>query len=1021
MHSNRVSRLVCLVALLLVASLGFAQSLAGGAIQGTVSDATGAVVPGATLVAKNQATGLEYRTTSNEAGLFTFPVLPVGTYEVTADKQGFAQIKSIVSVTVGGKPNLPLVFKVAGQTQEVNVTSEAPLIETTRTQVSNTVDERAIKELPVNGRNFIDFALLTPGVTRDTRTGDISFAGQRGTLNSLTVDGADNNNTFFGQTVGRSGYKAPYQFSQDSVQEFQVASNAYSAELGRAGGAVINVVTKSGTNQFHGGAFEFFRDQSMNAYNPIQKLNSVVRNQPIAKKNKYHFNQFGGNIGGPIIKNKLFFFLDMDAQRNSQPNVLTPLPSLNSILNPPAPATPPAAADVPYITTAYNYLSARANNYTMTLNQNTYLAKLDYNFSAKHQFSARWNRQRFTAGNQENASATSSLEHTGDSVTHSDTATFSLTSTVTNSLVNQFRFTWLRDKEPGIANSALPEAQVRQGGQTLLIVGRNSFSPRETTIKRQQYADVITWVHGRSTIKFGGDLIVDKIYNYFPGNFSGVYVFSSLRDFGVSLGNCGTVGNPACTGTYNQAFAGTGTSGPVTNPDIVQASGFLQDDIRLRPNLTMNFGVRYDIQSVKQPSVRNPQAYAAGFDTSKIDINKNEWAPRFGFAYTPFSDGKTVIRGGYGMFYGNTPSLMIGTAHSNNGINVGTFTLTPQSYLAPIPTTNTANCNVTPKPSYCIPSIYVFQPDFKNPNVQQGNLGVEYALAKDLSFGVTYLWVKSTHLQRTADVNLGALSTATISDTVTGQNFTYDRYASTRPNADFQRISVFKSNANSNYNGMTVQLNKRFSHNFQGGISYTWSHVIDDAPDATAVVPFSSGDDAKIAMYSTAVGRERASGVNDQRHRFVLNHVWDLNYGKELPKYVKWITGGWQWSGILTAAAGQPYSNVVNGDLNGDSKNNDRLPGTGRNQYNLPATWSYDPRVTRNINLKGESVRLQLFAEAFNLFNRFNVTGVRNVQYALSSGTLRLQNQTTAPTAYWGLPTATSGGRIIQLGAKVTF
>src|SRR3954470_6427132 len=365
MHRNRFLRtFMGLLVILLVGSFSFAQSLAGGAIQGTVTDATGAVVSGANLTARNAANGAEYKSTSSDQGLFSFPVVPVGTYEITADKQGFAQIKSSVSVTVGGKPDLSLVFKVAGQSQEMNVTSEAPLVETSRTAVSNTVGQLSIKELPVNGRNFIEFALLTPGVTRDIRTGDISFAGQRGTLNSLTVDGADNNNTFFGQTVGRAGFKSSYQFSQESVQEFQVASNSYSAELGRAGGAVINVVTKSGGNQFHRSVFEYYRDQGLNAYNPIQKLNARVRNLAVPAKSKYHFNQYGGSVGGPIVKNKLFFFFNLDDQRNSQPNTINPLPALNGTNGILATTLP---ADVPYVTTAYNYIQARANNYTVTL------------------------------------------------------------------------------------------------------------------------------------------------------------------------------------------------------------------------------------------------------------------------------------------------------------------------------------------------------------------------------------------------------------------------------------------------------------------------------------------------------------------------------------------------------------------------------------------------------------------------------------------------------------------------------
>src|SRR6185312_14540117 len=198
-----------------------------------------------------------------------------------------------------------------GQKETIEVTSEAPIVETTRTQVSSTVGARSVRDLPVNGRNFIDFVLLTPAVTKDVRTGDISFAGQRGTLNSLTVDGADDNNTFFGQTTGRTGSgRAPYQFSQDAVQEFQVNSNGYSAELGHAGGAVINVITKSGTNKFHGTGFEFYRDRGLAANDPINKLNNALLGLAPPAKPAYHFHQFGGDIGGPIIKDRAFFFFD---------------------------------------------------------------------------------------------------------------------------------------------------------------------------------------------------------------------------------------------------------------------------------------------------------------------------------------------------------------------------------------------------------------------------------------------------------------------------------------------------------------------------------------------------------------------------------------------------------------------------------------------------------------------------------------------------------------------------------------
>src|SRR6266851_3120054 len=303
-----------LLAILLSAASAWSQGNQG-TLEGSVADPSGAAVAGAQLTVTNDATGLKFQTTTSSDGLFAFPVLPVGTYTVEVEHAGFSKLtRKEITLTVGARLNLSLALSVAGRGESVTVTGETPLVETTRSQVSSAVNDVAIENLPTNGRNFINFVLLTPGVTLDVRGGDISFAGQRGTLNSLIVDGSDDNNTFFGQSVGRTGSgRAPYQFSEDAVQEFQVNSNAYSAELGHAGGAVINVVTKSGTNDFHGAAFEFFRDKGLNANDPINKQRGQARSP-------YHFNQFGGDVGGPVVRDKIFFFFDYDGQRNTLPN-----------------------------------------------------------------------------------------------------------------------------------------------------------------------------------------------------------------------------------------------------------------------------------------------------------------------------------------------------------------------------------------------------------------------------------------------------------------------------------------------------------------------------------------------------------------------------------------------------------------------------------------------------------------------------------------------------------------------------
>jgi outer membrane receptor protein involved in Fe transport len=666
-----------------------APQVTTGTIEGTVTDQSGAVLPNVDVTVKNLDTGIVRMSTTDDRGSFRSVLLPVGRYEVSVDFKGFAPFRQPdLTVTVGQTVSLDVRLGVAGTTQEVSVTSEAPLIETSRTQISTTVDDRAVANLPVNGRNFIDFVLLTPGVTRDFRTGDISFAGQRGTLNSLVVDGADNNNTFFGQTAGRTGSgRAPFQFSQDAVKEFQVNSNGYSAEYGRAGGAVVNVVTKSGTNEFHGSVFEFYRDKSLNANDVINKIQGRA-------KSPYHFNQFGGSVGGPIKKDQHFFFFSYDGQRSKIPNLV--------FLNLPR-TVPTDAATQSGIQT----LSSLAQSWNRSLDQDTFLGKSDFQFGANHRLSVRYNQQNFTGEGFENGGAQNSFEHTGASLVKTNTFSGTFTSILSNRLINEARSQFLRDKEPGEANSDRPEATIQEGGQTVLIIGRNFFSPRETTIKRGQFADTVSYIAGQHSMKFGGDWNVDRIVNFFPGNFGGSYTFTSLASFAG--------GRPTATGErYVQAFAGSGTTGATTKPNLSEFAGFFQDDVQVTPKLTLNLGVRYDYQGIEQPTTKNsdPQLIAAGIDTSKIPTDKNNWAPRIGLAYRSGTAGKPlVLRAGYGLFYGRTPSIMIGTAHSNNGLNVQTITVTGTS----VPT-YPATLNAIPAgASAPTPTIFLFRQGLRQP------------------------------------------------------------------------------------------------------------------------------------------------------------------------------------------------------------------------------------------------------------------------------------------------------------------
>ncbi len=1002
------------VALLLIAQLNIstlAQSqAASGSIEGTIIDSTGAVVPDAKVTATNLQTGLTRAVTSNGEGLYRLQLLPVGDYNVTIEKQGFGTIKrEAVKVQVGQKVALDLELGAAGASETINVTSDVPIVETTRTQVSTTVNDRAVANLPTNGRNFIDFVLLTPGVTRDTRTGDISFGGQRGTLNSLQIDGADNNNTFFGQSLGRTGSgRAPYQFSQDAVQEFQVNSNGYSAEFGRAAGAVINVVTKSGTNELHGTLFEFYRDKSLNA-------NSFFNNATGRSRPALHVNQFGGNVGGPIVADTAFFFFDYDGQRRRDPvDVILQGPRVAS-------SDPNFAAQQ----RALAEIAPRAQGYPRLFNQDVFLLKGDWQISEANRLSGRFNYQKFAGGALENSappgnpSTTSTFEHTGNSNVRTLTLTFSLSSVLTHHLLNEARYNYGRDREPGTANSDEPEAVILQGGVTVVTLGRNNFSPRETTLKRHQFIDNLSYSIGKHSLKTGVDVNIENIFNFFPGLFGGQYTFNSLADFANRT--------PL---RFTQAFAGAGTTGGTTKPNIREFSAFIQDDWRINQKFTINAGLRYDLQKLRSPEITNPDAglAAAGIDTGQVNVDKNNFGPRLGFAWNPLDSNTLVVRGGYGVFFGRTPAILLGTAHSQNGIQVINLTFTPTQAVFPAYPTRFAT--IPSGVTLAAPSIYVFAKDYVSPYTQQWSLGTEYQLFKDLSVTMTYLGVKGTHLGRTRDINLLPPTATTIRDDANNV-FTFLRFPSPpsspplaniqlRRFTNFGRISMFESTGNSIYNGLTVQVNKRFSRNFQMLASYTFSRVIDDAPDATSVVPGNLGDDSKIVQNTLNIRDDRASSVNDVRNRFVISGIWDVSgYAKGIQsKGMRALLSGWSLSAIFAAEDGRPYSPLVGADLNNDGNRfTDRVPGVGRNTFVGPGFASFDPRITREIRFH-ERARIQLIVEAFNVFNRANFSNVTNTFYSLTgSGT----STSLMTNRSFGRPTSTTDPRIIQLAAKIIF
>ena len=1015
------TRLCLLVVFSLTIAVGaFAQSQATtGNIEGRVLDPKDAAVPGASVTATNQQTGLEKTATTDDQGGFTIAFLPPGPYTVRANSSGFSQMEvRDVAVTVGGKAPLDIRLSVGAASGSVTISSEAPVVETNLSSVSTTVNSRAIENLPVNGRNYLDFATLTPGVIRDqNREGDLSVGGQKGTLNSLQVDGVDNNNTFFGQSFGRTGVRPPYQFSEESVQEFQVNQNGFSAEFGRAGGAVINVVTKSGTNNIHGGGFEFFRDESLNANTPQLKASQFQRGLP-NKRPPLQINQFGARLGGPIKRNKAFFFFTYDGQRQKLPNFLDPVGFFTQPAN-------IQALLLPKLTT-----------YQVNRNQDVFMLKGDVAVNNKNQLSLRFNQQNFTGKNNEFTGASGTLEHSGDSVAKTTTFSGSLVSTLTNTTVNEFRFQVAKDREPGLANSADPEAQINAGA---LFIGRNNFSPRETTIKRAQFIDNISFATGRHSFKTGFDLNIDHIFNFFPGTFNGIYVFPTYAAFANNTPS-----------TFSQNFAGANTTGATTHPDSKDFAVFFQDDFRATPKLTLNLGVRYDRQFMAAPQVQNPNAalLAAGYDTSRQPNDSNNFGPRAGFSYAP-SD-KTVVRGGYGLFYGRTTAIMLGTTHSNNGINILGVTLTcnttPSNPCPTYPNTLTA----PPAGPGNIPNLFLFAKGYQNPYVQQGRLGVEHEFTKDIAVSVTYLYYRGVHLSRTRDVNLFAPVATSAVDPVSGETLTIQRFpgatftstAPIRPFPQFNRIDLFEDTGNSRYNGLAVMARRRFAPThmipfFQGSgsqflISYTLSKAQDDKPDSTSVVP-GGGDDFKVAQNSFDLRDEWGYSDADQRHRLVVSSVLELGKVKSDNKLLRILFNDFTLSGITQLQSGFAYSAQFQTDINRDGNSrNDRVPGFARNSFRTAAVYQTDARITRTIRTS-ESTKLSLILEGFNIWNRAN-TGLApgggyfsfvNINkysaFSANAATNTLTLTRTSGASTFGLPRSIISPRQLQLAIKFDF
>ncbi len=1040
---SKMVRLSCVFFLVLVMSaITFGQSTVTGAIGGVVTNPNKEVVPGASVTAKNIGTNKEGSTITDDLGRFRLVNLQPGNYSVSVAAPGFAPFDAgNVIVEVGRETPLEAKLSVQGVTGAVEVTAEAPVVNTTQQDFSTNINQTTINELPINGRRWSNFALLTPGAVPDGVFGLVSFRGISGLLNNNTIDGGDNNQAFFSEERGRT--RLSYSISQSAIREFQVNTSNYSAEYGRAAGGVVNAVTKSGTNDFHGNAFFYVRDEQFNARNP-QSFRRLADGSVVSVFPEDNRKQFGGSIGGPIAKDRLFFFFNYDQQKRNFPTVAIPFnPTFFSTLN--RTALLGKGLTNAQIDTGFSFLQSLTGEVPRKGDQKLFLPKIDWRINNDHTFTVTYNHLRWLSPNgvQTSSTTTRGRNSIGDDAVDVDWVTFRLSSTLSPELLNEARVQWGRDferqvyagpftGEPTTAPGGASPSIAITGGQTFgkpTFLNRTAF-PDE---RRWQFADTVTLSRGNHTIKFGADFnhVSDLDDNLFTE--AGSYAYNQgttpINDFIIDYvnfltnGSLRTAGRTCIAqsaklagqcygGTYNQGF------GPskfiFTTNDL---NYFVQDDWRYTPRLTLNLGVRYEYQRLPTPQIPNTAFDADTRFPDKTNIfprDRNNIGPRFGFAWDMSGDGKNSLRGGYGIYYGRIQNSSIANAIINTGVPAGQVQLSLTSAIFPqaFADASAASGGTTP-----IPNIVVMSPRLRNPMIHQADVVYERLLGRNTMFSFSYLMSQGRELTRFVDINL-APTTATTTYTISGgpfsgQTVTVPRFT-TRINNNFNAVTEIRSDVRSQYNAAVFQLNRRLTNGVQFQTSYTYSHA-SDASQQTGT--FTNNNDP-LDPYN--YNEERGPANFDLHHRFVASGVW-MPKGPSDSEVGRAILGGWALSPVFVIQSGFPYSYGVTGNApttlagqpnlvragtnitgsGGTNRLPSFLPGAGRNVLRFPKFWNVDLRLSRRIRFT-ETKNVEFLAEAFNLANRTHILGnLDTTAYAISGTSLNLRPefQTITPPA----------------------
>lgn len=1002
-----------LMSVLLTALTGSAQVVAGlGGISGVVQDPSGAVVPNARVTVSNPARGITRNLTSNEDGVFTAPALPPATgYEVRVEATGFNvyQVKDI-QVMVGQNVSLAVNLSVAAAATGVEVSAVAPVIEDTKTDVSQVVTQTQIDNLPINGRRVDSFVLLTPAVVSDGTFGLLSFRGTPGG-NTFLTDGNDTTNQYYGENSGRT--RLPSQISQDAVQEFQVLSAGYSAEYGRATGGVVNTVTRGGSNDVHGTGFWFFRNRTLNARDRYASINPPE-----------YRHQFGGSISGPMIKDKLFYFVNGELTRRNFP-IASSIFQRTVVENGQwvgcAASAAQCAAVAPLLAPFFGAIDREVKN-------DLGFAKLDWRPNDRHSVSASFNYLRFLSPNGIQTGATlttgSALTSNGLSTVRNRYGRLTHTWVATPTVVNEARFGWFKDRQADELGGYKPAFGLISVSVNGVNIGIPNYLPRiNPSENRYQVADTLTMTRGKHTLKFGFDFSDTEDYINNMLNRFGSYTYGNITAFAQDFS-----GNNAGARNfqrYTQTFGN-----PVSNFRTRDVAFFAQDQFRIKPNLTLNIGVRYDYAALPTPPLTNPDYPQTG----RIPEDKNNFSPRAGIAYR-IDRTRTVLRAGYGISYGRYLGGMLNTLFTANNVYTKQVTINNDparpNVAAPIFPARLASSDLPGGTS----SITFAAADLRTPYTQNGDIAIEQEITKDMGLTVSYVWSRGVQFFSVRDLNIGAPGpnvTYQIADqagAIVGSFSTPTFLAANRVDPRYLRVSQIENGGRTYYDGLAVQFNKRYSKGFQTSVSYTWSHALDNGlGNGGSDNVFFSG--APNTFYPGDYRGERGSSALDQRHRAAISFVLQPEWTKRTDWYSRHVINGWQLSSITTLATAFHWTPSVSvtgapipgaaftGSLNGFGSTN-RVPFLPRTSVETDPVTRVDARLAKQFG--AERIKLSLLFEVFNLTNSQYDTSIDARAFNVGSDrVLRPNPGLGTGTASAGFPDGTNARRA-QVGARFEF